>query len=273
MRILFCGDVVGKAGRKIVGDNLLLLKDKYALDVIVINAENASHGFGLTTKAFQGFKKAGADVLTLGNHSFDKPEVASLLEDPTNAVIRPLNYPENTVGQGFIIYTTATGKRLAVVNLLGRLFMHPVEDPFACMDTWLKTYQQGRDYDALLVDFHAEATAEKRAMGSFLTGRATLVAGTHTHIPTADAMILDGKTAYITDVGMCGDYDSVIGMQVKTALPRFLMGKENAPRLEPAEKTGTFCGVLIDCDAQGEAKKIRPLIFGTHLLEQIPTDF
>lgn len=273
MRILFCGDIVGKAGRTIVNKNLPDLKEKYQLDVIVINAENASHGFGLTPKAFRDFKTAGADVVTLGNHSFDKPEVSSLLEDSSNAVIRPLNYPENTIGQGFIIYTLPTGERLAVINLLGQLFMHSVESPFVCMDKWFQTYQKGRDFDALIVDFHAEATAEKRAMGSFLTGQATLVAGTHTHIPTADAMILEGKTAYITDVGMCGDYDSVIGMQVKTALPRFLQGRENAPRLEPAEVSGTFCGVLVESDSLGNAKKIRPLIFGTHLLEQIPTDF
>ncbi|MDR2901898.1 MAG: TIGR00282 family metallophosphoesterase [Lactobacillales bacterium] len=264
MKLLFCGDVVGKSGRRIVEQYLPLLREKWALDFVVLNGENAAHGFGLTPKFYEEFKKNGVDVITLGNHSFDKKDIIPTL-DAQPDIIRPMNYPENTVGKGYCIYTLASGYRIAVVQLLGQVGMAPVEDPFAVMQSWLKKYVKGRDYEALVVDFHADATAEKRAMAYFLDGRALLVAGTHTHIPTADAMVLSKGTGYITDVGMCGDYASVIGMTEETSITRFL--KELKPeRFAPAEGPGTFCGIYLDFDEKTlHINEICPVRIGAHL--------
>ena len=157
-------------------------------------------------RIFDEFIKHGTDVVTLGNHSFDKTDIFPVLAE-NNVIVRPLNFPENTIGKGWCIFTTPTGVRVAIVQLIGRVYMRSAEDPFSVMEKWLNTHQKGIDYDILFVDFHAEATAEKVAMGHFLDGRASVVIGTHTHIPTADYHILPNKTAYMTDVGMCGDYD------------------------------------------------------------------
>lgn len=264
MKILFCGDVVGKAGRKLVFSCLPKLRSQLELDFIAVNGENAAHGFGISSKIYQEFLKYGTDVITLGNHSFDKPDIFPVLNEMDN-IIRPMNYPENTVGKGFCILTTGAGIKVAVVQLLGRVFMRPVEDPFACVQEWLSKYQRKKDYDILLVDFHAEATAEKIAMGNYLDGHASLVVGTHTHIPTADARILPAGTGYISDLGMCGDYDSIIGMKKESALKRFI-GKGPGGHLAPAEGNATFCAVYAEIDEEtGKTRKIFPVRIGEAL--------
>ena len=259
MKILFCGDVVGKSGRTVLSGVLPKIQDQFKPDMIIVNGENAAHGFGLTPKLYQSFLRQGVDVVTLGNHSFDKADINDSLVQETN-LIRPMNYPENTIGHGFCI-VEKKGIRICVAQLLGKVFMRPVEDPFTVIDQFIQTHQ--KDYDILVVDFHAEATAEKVGMGYFLDGRASLVLGTHTHVPTADARILPKGTGLQTDVGMCGDYDSVIGMTVQSALPRFLGG---SARLSPAEGKGTFCGVIADVDeSNGKCIHIEQVCVGAHL--------
>ena len=262
MKILFCGDVVGKSGRKMVLTLVPQLKEKLNLDAVIVNGENAAHGFGLTPKMYDEFLAHGADVITLGNHSFDKKEIFTIL-DSAEFLIRPLNYPDGTAGHGYCIKRLANGKRLAVVQLLGKLFMRQYNDPFEMMDKWLEVHKG--EYDLLVIDYHAEATAEKVAFGWKMNGQAVLVVGTHTHIPTADAHVLDGGTAYMTDVGMCGDYASVIGQKVDCSLSRFKVG-EKIQRLDPAEKEGTFCGVVVEIDdVTNRATKVFPVRIGAHL--------
>ena len=260
MRVLFAGDVVGKSGRLVVTAVLPKLKKELKPDLIILNGENAAHGFGLTPKLFQGFLKLGVDVVTLGNHSFDKTDINETLDTADN-LIRPLNYPENTIGHGYCL-VGKNGIRICVAQLLGKVFMRPTDDPFTTIDSFIKAHQ--KEYDILIVDFHAEATAEKVGMGYYLDGRASLVLGTHTHIPTADARILPNGTGIQTDVGMCGDYNSVIGMTVASALPRF---SGMTQRLAPAEGEGTFCGTLADIDEKtGKCTVIRPIIIGPNLM-------
>lgn len=264
MRVLFCGDIVGKSGRKLVASCLPKLKKQLCLDMVIVNGENAAHGFGITPRIYDELIRNGVHVITLGNHSFDKPDIFPVLDSAQN-IIRPLNYPENTIGKGWCFHTTEKGIRVAVVQLLGHTFMRAVADPFECIEKWIKTYNRTEHYDILIVDFHAEATAEKVALGHFLDGYAGLVAGTHTHIPTADAHILNGGTAYISDIGMCGDYDSVIGMKKEGALIRFLTPDKKG-RLQPAEAEGTFCAVCADIDEKtGLATQIFPVRIGAAL--------
>lgn len=264
MKILFCGDVVGKAGRKLVLSLLPKLREKLNLDFIIVNGENAAHGFGISPKIYKAFIDKGADVITLGNHSFDKPDIFPILEEENN-IVRPLNYPENTVGKGVCIVSNQNGIRVAVMQLIGTVFMRQNESPFEVAQKWLATHKRGVDYDVLVVDFHAEATAEKVALGHYLDGHASLVVGTHTHIPTADAHVLSSGTAYISDIGMCGDYDSVIGMKKELAFPRFLTTDKRG-RLEPAEKNATFCAVCVDIDEKtGRAREIFPVRIGQTL--------
>ena len=264
MKILFCGDIVGKAGRKVVVDYVPKLKDVLNLDMVIVNGENAAHGFGITPKIYNEFMRNHIDVITLGNHSFDKTDIFPILTSEKN-IIRPLNYPENTVGNGYCIHTTSNGIKVAVIQLLGQIFMRSVTDPFACIEDWFQKHQKGIDYDVAIVDFHAEATAEKVAMSHYLDGRASLLVGTHTHIPTADAHVLNDGTAYITDIGMCGDYDSVIGMKKEGALMRFTTS-DKRNRLQPAETAGTFCAVFVDIDEKtGKATKIFPVRLGAAL--------
>jgi len=264
MKILFCGDVVGKSGRQALKTYLPKVHAYYHPEAIIINGENAAHGFGITPRVFAELKSLGADVITLGNHTFDKPEVQELLQNEPS-LVRPLNYPEGTLGQGFYVHVLENGQRLGVVQLLGQTFMRPVEDPFASIGPWLNHHVLGQDFDALIVDFHAEATAEKRALGAYLDGKVSAVLGTHTHIPTADAFILPGGTGYQTDVGMCGDYLSVIGMRTQDALPRFLGEQTHA--LAPADGAGTFCATFLETDPTGRVITIRSLILGGCLQE------
>lgn len=262
MKILFCGDVVGKSGRKVVLDLLPKLKSQMSLDMIVVNGENAAHGFGLMPRMFHEFISAGADVITMGNHTYDKKELFDTL-DQEEFLIRPMNYPEGSVGHGFCIKKMPNGKRVAVIQFLGKLFMKPYDNPFEMADRWIKDHADL--YDILLVDFHAEATAEKQAFGWFLDGKANLVVGTHTHLPTADARLLLHGTGYITDAGMCGDYNSVIGQKYQGAISRFLPDQK-VQKLDPAEGIGTFCGVMIEVDDQtNKTIQICPVRIGPHL--------
>ena len=264
MRILFAGDVIGKSGRNVLFSVLPKLKEKLKPDAVIVNGENAAHGFGLTPKMYHQFLDKGVDVVTMGNHTFDKKDIIPALENEP-FLIRPLNYPENTVGRGFCVKTLPNGKRLGVLQILGHVFMRNALNPFEVLPDWLKQHPKGKEYDALLVDVHAEATSEKVALGHFLDGQAGLVVGTHTHVPSADAMILPKGTGYMTDAGMCGDYYSVIGMEVKGALSRLLPEMPHE-RLTPAEKEGTFCGVLADLDDEtGLCREIFAVRVGAHL--------
>ena len=266
MKFLFCGDVMGQAGRKAVTGYVPLLREKYQLDAVIMNGENAAHGLGLTPKTYQELLRAGADVVTMGNHTFDKMDIVKIWATD-NVLVRPLNYPSDTVGKGYQIIDVAGG-RLCVVQILGRTFMNSkleLDDPFKTMQTFIA--EHASDYDVLVVDYHAETTAEKVVMGYFLDGKAALVVGTHTHIPTNDAHILAGGTAYMTDVGMCGDYTSVLGMTRETAFSHFGLGTD-CMRFEPATNAVTFCGVLVETDGH-RANNVSPVILGDTLEKTI----
>jgi len=246
MRFLYCGDIVGRAGREAVLDRLPDLRRAFDLDFVVANGENAAHGFGITAKICGELFEAGVDVITSGNHIWDQKEILHHI-DHEPRLLRPCNLAEDMPGRGAGVFENAAGRRLAVVNLMGALFMPPVEEPFDALDAVLDRFPLGGAADALLVDIHAEATSEKMAVGHICDGRASLVVGSHSHVPTADCRILPGGTAYQTDAGMCGDYDSVIGMEKTGALDRF-RGREGARRLEPATGDGTLCGVFVETD-------------------------
>lgn len=265
MRLIFLGDVVGRTGRDAVINVLPKLREQTKADLIVVNGENAAHGFGITEEIYNALREAGADVVTLGNHSFDQREALVFIEREPQ-LLRPLNWPGNCPGRGAALVQTVSGKRVLVINAMGRVMVEPVlDDPFPAIDKALEQCRLGRDCDAVLIDFHGEASSEKMAMGHFADGRASLVVGTHTHTPTADHHILNGGTAYMTDAGMCGDYDSVIGMDKAEPLNRFLR-KLPIERMKPAEGEATVCGVAVETDdATGLALKIAPIRIGGHL--------
>ncbi|MBL8660037.1 MAG: TIGR00282 family metallophosphoesterase [Rhodospirillales bacterium] len=269
MRVLYCGDVVGRTGRKVVTGLMAELRRRLELDFVVVNAENAAHGFGLTGEICEQFFAAGVDVITTGNHVWDQREIIPYIARETR-VVRPLNYPEGTPGVGVHICSNGNGSRLMVLQVMGRLFMDPLDDPFAAAERALLNQRLGASIDCIIADIHAEATSEKMALGHVLDGRVSLVVGTHSHVPTADARILPGGTAYMTDVGMCGDYDSVIGMQKAAAIGRFV-SKMPAGRLEPATGPATLCGVYVETDdATGLAVRVGPLRVGGSLVAQWP---
>ncbi|MBT3558038.1 MAG: YmdB family metallophosphoesterase, partial [Rhodospirillales bacterium] len=224
MRILICGDVVGKSGRDAVHKHLPHAIEKLDVDFTIVNGENAAHGYGITRKICDGFFDLGVDAITTGNHVWKQKEIISWIgEEPR--VLRPLNFPEGTPGKGATQFEARGGQRIMVVHPMGRQFMEPSDDPFAAVDDALRNYRLGKaasgNLDAIVVDIHAEATSEKMGMAHYLDGRVSAVVGTHTHIPTADAQILPGGTAFQTDLGMCGDYNSVIGMKKEAAIERF----------------------------------------------------
>lgn len=270
MKFLICGDVVGKAGRKAIDRYLPDVRKRLDLDFVIVNGENAAHGFGLTDKICQAFYAAGADVVTTGNHVWDQREIIKYIDsDPK--LLRPMNYPEGTPGAGSGVYHVPKGKKVMVIHPMGRLFMDPLDDPFAAVEETLANHRMGHTVDAVIVDFHGEATSEKQAMGHFLDGRVSAVVGTHTHVPTADAQILPGGTAFQTDIGMTGDYDSVIGMKKELATSRFTT-KMPQGRLEPAEGDATLCAVYVETNnGTGRATHISPLRIGGRLKEQWPT--
>ncbi len=269
MKILICGDIVGKAGRQAIDKNLPDLRRRLELDFVIVNGENAAHGFGITDKMCEGFYAAGADVITSGNHIWDQREIINYIDgDPK--LLRPMNYPENTPGAGVGVFEAANGKKVLVIHPMCRLFMEPLDDPFAAVQAELEKHQLGKNVAAIIVDVHGEATSEKQAMGHFLDGRVSAVVGTHTHVPTADAQILPKGTAYQSDIGMTGDYDSVIGMRKELATSRFTT-KMPQGRLEPAEGEATLCAVYVETDdATGLAKHVAPLRLGGRLAEAWP---
>ncbi len=272
MRLLFLGDIVGRSGRDAVTSALPGLRRDLALDLVVVNAENASHGFGLAPDMARALFSAGADVLTLGNHAWDRKEIIPFIAEESR-LIRPMNYAPGTPGQGAAVVTVPGGRRALVVQVMGRLFMEPLDDPFRAVQGELAKHSLGAQgsVQAVVVDIHAEATSEKQAMAHSFDGRASLVVGTHTHVPSADHRILPGGTAFQTDAGMCGDYDSVIGMQKGGASLRFWR-KVPAEKLAPAEAEATICGIFVETDdATGLARRVAPLRLGGSLSQAMPT--
>ncbi len=266
MTILFSGDVVGRSGREVVIERLPGLRQELGLDFVVLNGENAAGGFGITEKICAAFYDDGVDAITTGNHVWDQREIIGYIgRDPR--LLRPLNYPRTAPGAGAGVYETVRGRKVLVVHVMCRLFMNPLDDPFACVDAALKKHPLGGAVDAAVVDIHGEATSEKMAMGHFVDGRASLAVGSHTHAPTADAQILPGGTAYQTDAGMCGDYDSVIGMEKANAIQRFTR-KMPTERLKPAMGPATLCAVLCQTDDKtGLATRVTPVRLGGRLEE------
>lgn len=259
MKIVYCGDVVARAGREAVLNNINNIKEKYRPDVLIVNVENAAHGFGVTPGICRDFLDKGVDILFTGNHVWQQRELIPFL-DECKKIVRPLNFPNYLAGRGFCEFELLNGKKLLAVQLQGRLFMDAIDCPAQAIDNLLKTYILGRNIDAIFVDFHAEATAEKVSMGYFLDGRVSAVIGSHTHIPTADLTILPKGTAYQTDVGMCGDYNSVIGFEVEEPINR-LTRKYTGGRLVPAKGVGTLFGVCIEIDDQtGLATNIEQVV-------------
>ncbi|GLK56745.1 metallophosphoesterase (TIGR00282 family) [Methylopila capsulata] len=269
MRLLFLGDVVGRAGRNVVAERLPALRERWALDVVVINGENAAGGFGITEAIYNDLLDAGCDAVTLGNHAFDQRE-ALVFAERADRLVRPVNFPKGTPGRGAQLIEARDGARVLVVNVMGNVFMGTaLDDPFRAIDAELEACPLGEAADAVVVDFHAEATSEKQAFGHFLDGRATLVVGTHTHTPTSDHRILSGGTAYMSDAGMCGDYDSVLGMKKDEPIQRFLR-KLPSGRFEPAEGEGTLSGLAVEVDGRGLAARIAPVRIGGALSEARP---
>ncbi|MDF2233402.1 TIGR00282 family metallophosphoesterase [Albimonas sp. CAU 1670] len=273
MKLMFLGDVMGRAGRTAVIERLPKLREAWKLDFIVVNAENSASGMGLTGAIAAEIFAAGADCITLGDHAFDQKDMISYIgSDPR--ILRPLNFSRAAPGQGAKIFEATRGRRVQVVQALGRVFMsRPYDDPVPMVDAALKTAPLGGAVQATILDFHAEATSEKMAMGRIVDGRASLVVGTHTHVPTSDAMILNRGTAYLSDAGMCGDYDSVIGMQADEPIRRFVTGMAKG-RFQPALGPATICGVYVETDDKtGLAKLVHPIRIGGRLAPSVPEGF
>jgi 2',3'-cyclic-nucleotide 2'-phosphodiesterase len=269
LRILFVGDVVGRAGRAAVAEHLPNMVRDWSLDLVVVNGENSAGGFGITEAIYQELLDAGADAVTLGNHAWDQREALVFIER-AERLVRPANFPRGTPGRGAALVETKNGRHALVVNAMGRVFMTPFDDPFAALERELGACPLRDAADAIVVDFHCEATSEKQGIGFFCDGRASLVVGTHTHVPTADHQILPGGTAYMTDAGMTGDYDSIIGMQKEEPLRRFISGIPSG-RFEPAMGTATLSGVAVETDdATGLALRIAPVRAGGRLEPATP---
>ncbi|MAU50850.1 MAG: metallophosphoesterase [Roseovarius sp.] len=270
MKLLFLGDVMGRAGRAAVAERLPKLRAAWALDFVVVNGENASGGMGLTAAHARALFEAGADVVTLGDHAFDQKDMLQEVEREPR-ILRPLNYAKVAPGRGHRVFADGRGRRVLVAQVLGNVFMRRAyDDPFSAIDAVLRTHPLGGAVQAAVVDVHCEASSEKMAMGHFCDGRASLVVGTHTHIPTADAQILPGGTAFQGDAGMCGDYNSVIGMDRAEPMRRFVtgMGRE---RFTPAMGAVTLSGVYVETeDATGRATRIEMVRQGGRLSQAGP---
>jgi 2',3'-cyclic-nucleotide 2'-phosphodiesterase len=268
VKFLFCGDVVGRPGRDAVKRYIPELRRQFAIDLVVVNAENAAAGRGLTERLCGEFYDSGADVLTTGNHVWDQREIIPYIDrDPR--LLRPANFPKGTPGAGWRLHAIAE-RSVLVVNLMGRLFMEALDDPFGRLEELLGEFRLGTEVAAILVDFHAEASSEKMALGHFADGRVSAVFGTHCHVPTADWQILPGGTAYQTDAGMCGDYDSVIGMRKEPATLRFVT-KMPGERPQVAEGEATLCGIFLETDDDtGLARAVEPVRIGGRLSPHLP---
>lgn len=270
MRILFLGDVMGRTGRAAVAERLPGLRRDLSLDFVVVNGENASSGAGLTGEHAKLILAAGADCVTLGDHAFDQKDMASFIETEPR-VLRPLNFAKLAPGRGWRVFDAPGGRKVLVMQALGQVFMkRPFDDPFSAVEAVLKAHPLGGAVAAAVLDIHAEATSEKMAMGHWCDGRVSLVVGTHTHVPTGDAQVLDGGTAYLSDAGMCGDYNSVIGMDVHEPMRRFITGMPKG-RFEPAGGPATLSGVFVETDdATGLARRVAPVRIGGRLQEAMP---
>ena len=260
IRLLFIGDIVGRSGRAALLEQVPLLRDRWALDFVIVNGENAAGGFGLTEAIFEDFLSVGVDAVTLGNHAFDQREALVFIERQPR-LIRPVNFPPGTPGRGATLVESARGARLLIVNVMGRIFMDALDDPFAAVKRELGACPLGQGCDASIVDFHAEASSEKWAFGHFVDGKASLIVGTHTHVPSADHRILAGGTGFITDVGMTGDYNSVIGMEKDEPLRRFTL-RIPSGRFEPALGPATLCAVAAEIGPDGLTRAIAPVRIG-----------
>ena len=270
MKLLFLGDVMGRSGRTAISARLPGLRADWGLDFVVVNGENASSGAGLTPEHAKLLFAAGADCVTLGDHAFDQKDMLSYIETEPR-LIRPLNFARTAPGHGARLFAATNGRKVLVAQALGQVFMkRPFDDPFSAVEAVLKAHPLGGLAQATILDIHAEATSEKMAMGHWCDGRASLVVGTHTHVPTGDAQILSGGTAYLTDAGMCGDYDSVIGMDKAEPLRRFITGMAKG-RFEPAEGPATLSGVYVETDDKtGRALRVRMIRIGGRLQEARP---
>lgn len=269
MRLLFLGDLVGRTGRTAVIEQLPGMVEDYRLDFVVVNGENSASGFGITEAILQDVLDAGADVVTTGNHVWDQRDTLVYIERQ-DRLLRPVNYPSGTPGRGSHLYTARNGAQVMVANVMGRIYMDALDDPFTAIDRVVNDCPLGQVADAIIIDVHAEATSEKQAMGHFLDGRVSLVVGTHTHVPTADHQILEGGTAYLSDAGMCGAYDSVLGMEKDEPVNRFLR-KIPGGRFTPASGEATICGVAVETDdATGLATAVAPVRIGGRLEPVLP---
>lgn len=269
MRILFLGDIVGKPGRKAVQEHLPGLRARWNLDCVVINGENSAGTIGITEAICNELIDAGADAVTLGNHSWDQREALVFIEREQR-LIRPANFSKGTPGRGSALVELRDGRRVLVVNLIGRVFMQLSDDPFVEIERQIEACPLGHGCDAMLIDMHAEATSEKQAMAYFVDGRASVVVGTHTHVPTSDHRILAGGTAYLTDAGMCGDYDSILGCQKEAPMHR-MMHSTPAGRFECAEGEATLCGFAVETDDKtGLAKACWAVRLGPLLEPSLP---
>ncbi len=264
MRILFLGDVVGSSGCSKLVDNLPFQKKQRKIDFVIVNGENADEsGVGLTQKICEKFFSSGVDVITSGNHIWDQKDIMQFIENEKR-ILRPKNFFEPSPGKGFEIFTTVNNFKIGVLNLIGNVFMKKSNDVFEAANQFINKFKLKKDFDFLIVDFHGEITSEKNAIGHFFDGKASLVVGTHTHIPTNDARILQNGTAYQTDAGMCGDYDSVIGMNKNNSLNRFM--KKDSVKHFPANGDSTLCGVIVECNTEtGLANKVESYVFGKQL--------
>jgi metallophosphoesterase (TIGR00282 family) len=269
MRILFLGDTVGRSGREGAAAALPILREKLRIDLAIVNAENASHGFGLAPDMANALFAAGADVITLGNHAWDRKEIIPYIAQ-TPRLVRPLNFPPGTPGAGSVVVEVPGGRRALVMNAMGRLFMDPLDCPFRGTAEILARHRLGGTVNAILIDFHAEASSEKLGFAHTFDGQVSVVVGTHTHVPTADHQVLARGTAFQSDAGMCGDYDSVIGMAKEGSAARFLR-KMPGERLAPAEGPATICGLFVETDdATGLALRAEPVRMGGRLSQAIP---
>ena len=264
MRILFLGDVVGSSGCSKLVEDLPSQKKQREIDFVIVNGENADEsGVGLTQKICEKFFLSGVDVITSGNHIWDQKDIMKFIENEKR-ILRPKNFFEPSPGKGFEIFTTVNNFKIGVLNLIGNVFMKKSNDVFEVANQFINKFKLKKDFDFLVVDFHGEITSEKNAIGHYFDGRASLVVGTHTHIPTNDARILQNGTAYQTDAGMCGDYDSVIGMNKNNSLNRFM--KKDSLKHFPANGASTLCGVIVECNIEtGLANKVESYIFGEQL--------
>lgn len=270
MKLLFLGDIVGRSGREAVIAALPRLREELKLDFVVINAENSAAGFGLTPKIANDLFEAGADCVTLGDHAFDQKEMLSHIATDQR-IIRPINIAKTAPGLGVRLFDAPRGKRVLVAVALGRIFMSkPYDDPFSVLEEAVKKHPLGAGADAVILEIHAEATSEKMAVGHYFDGRASLIVGTHTHVPTSDTMILPGGAGYQTDAGMCGDYDTVIGMDKAEPLRRFITGMAG-PRFTPGDGEATVSGVFVETGQNGRAERISPVRLGGRLAEILPS--